>query len=84
MTSHTGQQIITIHILPNISRMKATRQLFRKNQKFSQVIEYNIRSFFKISHSLREKRPNVEFFLVRIFFVFSSNTGKFGQSQCLF
>ena len=44
-----GQQIITIHILPNISRMKATRQLFRKNQKFSQVIEYNMRSFFKVS-----------------------------------
>ena len=39
MTSHTGQQIITIHILPNISRSKGNETM-----EFCQFIEYNMRS----------------------------------------
>ena len=41
MTSQTGKQIITIHILPNISRKKGNQTM-----KFSQLIEYNIRNIF--------------------------------------
>ena len=37
MTSQTGQQILTIHILPTISRSKANQAM-----EFSQVIEYNV------------------------------------------
>ena len=36
MTSQSGQQIIKIHILPNISRNKDNQVM-----KFSQLIEYN-------------------------------------------
>ena len=39
MTSQTGQQIITIHILPNISRTKDNQEM-----KLGQLIEYNIRN----------------------------------------
>ena len=38
MTSQTGQPIITIHILSNISRSKGNQAM-----KFGQVIEYNMR-----------------------------------------
>ena len=41
MTSQTGKQIITIHILPNISRSKANQAT-----KFGQLIEYNMRNVF--------------------------------------
>ena len=37
MTSQTGRQIITIHILPNISRSKGNRTM-----AFGQLIEYNM------------------------------------------
>ena len=40
MTSKTGQQIITVHILPNISRSKDIQTM-----KFGQLIEYNMRNF---------------------------------------
>ena len=39
MTSQPGQQVITIHILPNISRNKSNQAM-----KFSQVIEDNKRN----------------------------------------
>ena len=39
MTLSTGKQIITIHILPNISRSKG-----KHTMKFSQLIEYNMRN----------------------------------------
>ena len=39
MTSQTGQKVITVHILPNISRSKANQAM-----KFGQLIEYNIRN----------------------------------------
>ena len=41
MTSQTGQQMTTIHILPNISRSKVNQTM-----KFGQLIEYNMRKFF--------------------------------------
>ena len=41
MTSHTGQQIITIHILSNISKSKPNQAM-----KFGQLIEYNVRNIF--------------------------------------
>ena len=39
MRSLTGQQIIKINILPNISRSKANQTM-----KFGQLIEYNMRN----------------------------------------
>ena len=46
MTSKTGQQTITIYILPNVSRSK-------NNQitKFSQLIEHNMRNIFLKNHA---------------------------------
>ena len=41
MTSQTGQEIITIHILPNISRSKGNQTM-----KLSQPEEYNMTSIF--------------------------------------
>ena len=38
MTSQPGKQIISIHILPNISRSKGNPAM-----KFGQLIEYNMR-----------------------------------------
>ena len=42
MTSQTGQEINTIHILPNISRSKGNQ-----TTKFGQLIEYNMIFFLK-------------------------------------
>ena len=39
MTSKTEQQIITMHILPNISRSKENETM-----KFGQLIEHNMRN----------------------------------------
>ena len=44
MTSQTGQQLITMHILPNISRRKCNQTM-----KLGQLIEYNI--FFLKNHT---------------------------------
>ena len=41
MTSQTGQQIITVHILPNTSTSKGNQAM-----KFVQLIEYNVRNAF--------------------------------------
>ena len=41
MTSQPGQQIITIHIFPNISRIKGNQTM-----KFGQLIEYNKGNIF--------------------------------------
>ena len=41
MTSQSGKQLITIHILPNISRSKGNCTM-----KFGQLLEYNIRNIF--------------------------------------
>ena len=39
--SQAGQQIITVHILPNISRSEGNHVI-----KFGQLIEYNMRTSF--------------------------------------
>ena len=49
MTSRTGQQIITIYILPNISVGKGNQAM-----KFGQLIEYKMRNF-----SLKNYMQNV-------------------------
>ena len=50
MTSQPGQQIITIHIFPNISRIKGNQTM-----KFGQLIEYNKGNiFFFKSHAENE------------------------------
>ena len=41
MTSQTGQQIMTIHVLPNISRSKDNQTM-----KYGPLIWYNMRSIF--------------------------------------
>ena len=41
MTLQTGEQIITIHIMPNISRSKGKQTMI-----FSQFIEYSMRNIF--------------------------------------
>ena len=41
MTSQTGYQTITIHILPCISRSAGNQ-----TKKFGQLIEYNVRNIF--------------------------------------
>ena len=41
MTSQTGQQIITIQILPNMSRSKSDQTM-----KFDQLTEYNLGNTF--------------------------------------
>ena len=45
MSSQTGKKLITIHILPNISRSKGAQTM-----KFCQLIEYNIRNGFLKKH----------------------------------
>ena len=39
MTSHSGQQIITVHIFSNISRSKG-----KQTTKLGQLIEYNMKN----------------------------------------
>ena len=43
--SQTEKQIITIHLLPNISRSKDNQTI-----KFGQLIEYNMRTVFLKNH----------------------------------
>ena len=46
MTSLTGKQIITVHILLNITRNKV-----HQTMKFSQLIKYNVTNTFLINHT---------------------------------
>ena len=41
MASQTGQQIMKIHMLPNISRSKGNQAM-----KFGQLVKYNVRNIF--------------------------------------
>ena len=41
MTLQTGQQILTIHVLPNVSRSKGNQVL-----KFVKLMKYNVRIVF--------------------------------------
>ena len=49
MMSQTGQQIITIHILPNISRTKDNPTM-----KFGEIIKYSMRNIFVKKHAKYE------------------------------
>ena len=49
MTSQTGKQIITRHMLPNISDSKGNQAM-----KFGQLIEYNVTRFFFKSYAESE------------------------------
>ena len=46
MTSKSGKQTVTIHILPNIARTKGNQTI-----KFVQLIEHNMRNFFLKNHT---------------------------------
>ena len=46
MTSQTGQQIITIYMLPNTSRCKGNQAM-----KFGQLIKYSVRDFLFKKHA---------------------------------
>ena len=49
MKSQTGQQIITIHIFPNILRSKGNQAM-----EFGQLIKYNVRKTFSKNHAANE------------------------------
>ena len=49
MTSQTGQQIITIHRLPNITRSKSNQAI-----NFGQLIKYIVKIFFIKNHTENE------------------------------
>ena len=60
MTSHTGKQVIIIHILPNISRSKGNQAI-----KFSHLIAYKAINIFlqkSCSKCDRETSPRPPFF----------------------
>ena len=54
MMSHTGQHIIIIHILPDISRSKSNQTI-----KFAQLIEYYIIFFLKTLNVVKKLVPDV-------------------------
>ena len=54
MTSSTGKQKFTIHILPDISRSKSNQAI-----RFGQLIEYNVRNIF-LEKSLTKKRFEID------------------------
>ena len=55
MESSAGKQIVTIHILPNISGSKANQ-----TKKFTQLIEYKREIFFLKNHAPKmEKIKNI-------------------------
>ena len=49
MTSQPGQETITMHILPNISRSKGNQTM-----KFGQILENNKINFFFRNHAKHE------------------------------
>ena len=60
MTSQAGQQIITIHILPNISRSKGNQEM-----QFGQSIKYSLKNIFLQNYAEndlgRPKSPDKKF-----------------------
>ena len=48
MTSQPGKEIITIHILPNVSIIKVSQSM-----KFSQLTQYNMRNIFLEKSSIK-------------------------------
>ena len=69
MTSQTGQQIITIHILSNISRSKGNQTI-----KFGQLIKYNRNIFIDKSYTKcgREASPRPFYKKIKIEHISSS------------
>ena len=55
MTSQAGQQIIKIHKLPNISRIKGNQAM-----KFGQLIRYSTRNIFLRNHAEKELGRQVQ------------------------
>ena len=51
MTSSTGKQTITMHILPNISRSKGNRAM-----KFDKLVKYDMKDIFLEKPYKRESR----------------------------
>ena len=49
MTSQPGERTITIHILPNISRIKGKQAM-----KFGQLVEYNKKNVLLQNHAENE------------------------------
>ena len=49
MTSQNGQQMITIHTLPNFSRHKDNQ-----TKKFDLLIKHNVRNIFSENHAENE------------------------------
>ena len=48
MTSQPGKEIITMHILPNVSITKVSQTM-----KFSQLTQYNMRNIFLEKSSIK-------------------------------
>ena len=71
MALHTGQQIIAIHILPNISGSKGNR-----NTKFVQLIKCNVTNIFFRNYAENETGRLVPglFLLFFLNFVFKVKT----------
>ena len=61
MTSETGKQIITINMLPNISRSKGSQAV-----KFSEFID-NMIFFFK-NHDKNEAKRLISYLFLFLFF----------------
>ena len=64
LKSQSGQKLITINILPNISRSKDNQTV-----KFGQLIEYHMRNnFLKKSHTKCDEEANPRPFLKKSMF----------------
>ena len=72
MTSQTGQQVITIHILTNISRSKDNQTI-----KFGQLIKYSVKNIF-LQISLRKWGRDASSWLL---FAFQKSSIQ-GQGKC--
>ena len=53
MTSYSGKQMISIHILPNVSRSKENQKM-----KFVQFIEYDMRNVFHTQNAVETLLPD--------------------------
>ena len=66
MTSHTGKQVIIIHILPNISRSKGNQAI-----KFSHLIAYKGRNIF-LQKSLDFQKTRLGHIITAKFIIFKN------------
>ena len=79
MTSPTGKQISTIHVLPNVSRNKGNQTM-----SFGHLIEYNMKKYFsrKTIHKNGGKTSPTPFSKKQKYSM--SLEEQFGISSCLF